>query len=85
MLALIRLLIRLEWPMRVASPLFGRFNPFRPSYRRDPYPTYRALRENAPVYRHPILRSWILTRYADFLLGGWRTSDVAQTPARAEQ
>jgi len=64
-LRLLRLLIRLEWPMRVASPLFGRFNPFRPSYRRDPYPTYRALREHAPVYRHPILRSLILTRYAD--------------------
>ena len=65
MLRLLRLLVRLEWPLRIAGPLFGRFNPFRPAYRNDPYPTYRALRENAPVYRHPILRSLILTRYAD--------------------
>ena len=27
----------------------------------------------------------ILTRYADFLLGGWRTSDVGRTPATAER
>ena len=27
----------------------------------------------------------ILTRYADFLLGGWRASEVAQTPARAKR
>jgi hypothetical protein len=51
--------------VRLASPLFGRWNPFLPAFRADPYPTYRALRSQAPVYRHPVFRSWVLTRYAD--------------------
>jgi hypothetical protein len=64
-LRFLQLLVRLEWPVRLASPLFGRWNPFLPAFRADPYPTYRELRSQAPVYRHPIFRSWVLTRYAD--------------------
>lgn len=40
------------------------FNPFAPGYTDNPYPQYARLREQAPVYRHP-LGFWILTRYDD--------------------
>lgn len=58
-------MIRREWPVRVLSPLMGRYNPFHPDFRRDPYPTYARLRETAPVYKSPILQSLILSRYRD--------------------
>jgi cytochrome P450 len=35
-----------------------------PSYRRDPYPTLKRLRELDPVYRHPH-GYWVVTRHAD--------------------
>lgn len=65
MLRLLQKLIKLEWPVRLAAPLIGKFNPFLPEFRADPYPRYRALRETAPVYFSPVLRGWILTRHAD--------------------
>jgi len=40
-----------------------RFNPFSPSFREDPYPAYRALRETRPVHR--TMGMWVLTRHAD--------------------
>lgn len=39
------------------------FNPFSPAFRLDPYPTYRNLRERAPVKR--IMGSWLVSRYSD--------------------
>ena len=42
-----------------------RFNPFEPAFRADPYPTYRALREQDPV--HKSMGMWVLTRYSDVL------------------
>jgi len=33
----------------------------------DPYPTYRILRESAPVYYSPAWRVWILSRYDDIV------------------
>ena len=33
------------------SPVFGKFNPFLPTFRTDPYTPLRRLRESAPVYR----------------------------------
>ena len=65
MLRFLQRLIRLEWPLRLLAPLLGKFNPFLPEFRRDPYPFYRALRSSNPVYFSPFLRGWILTRYAD--------------------
>ncbi|HVH17433.1 MAG TPA: cytochrome P450 [Myxococcota bacterium] len=67
MLRLIRILIRIDWLMRLSSPLVGRFNPFSPAWRRDPYPYYRRLRETAPTYRSPLLGVTVLTRYDDVL------------------
>jgi cytochrome P450 len=40
------------------------FNPLDPAFIRDPYPTYRMLRENTPIWRSP-LGLWVLSRYRD--------------------
>jgi cytochrome P450 len=44
-----------------APPLF---DPFAPGFTDDPYPQYAAMREQAPVYQHP-LGFWMLTSYDD--------------------
>jgi hypothetical protein len=67
MLQAIQKLVELEWPVRLLNPLIGKFNPFLPEYRDDPYPFYARLRERHPVYFSPSLRGWILTRYADIV------------------
>lgn len=36
-----------------------------PAFFADPYPTLRRMREQDPVFWHPLLRSWVLTRYSD--------------------
>lgn len=41
------------------------FNPYSWELHEDPYPTYRALREQAPVYRNDALGFWALSRHAD--------------------
>jgi len=41
------------------------FDPRRPEFIANPYPTYTDMRDQAPVYWCEILNSWILTRYAD--------------------
>jgi len=64
-LRLLQLLTRLEWPMRLLGPAFGRFNPFSPERRRDPYPLYARLRREAPVYYSRPLGIWFLTRHRD--------------------
>ncbi|HMN72824.1 MAG TPA: cytochrome P450, partial [Rhodoblastus sp.] len=40
------------------------FNLMDPAFVRDPYPAYRMLRENAPVWKSP-MGVWVLTRYDD--------------------
>jgi cytochrome P450 len=40
------------------------FNPFLPEFHADPYPFYKRLREQAPVYQTP-MGFWVLTRYDD--------------------
>jgi cytochrome P450 len=40
------------------------FDPFAPGFTDDPYPQYAALRDEAPVYQHP-LGFWLLTCYDD--------------------
>ena len=35
------------------------FEPFDPELRRDPYPTYRRLRDESPVHFSPQARCWI--------------------------
>lgn len=42
-------------------------NPFSYDFHADPYPTYRWLREAAPVYRNETLDFWALSRWDDVL------------------
>lgn len=41
------------------------FNPFAPSFREDPYTTYRLLRQHNPIHR--TLDMWIVTKYKDVI------------------
>ncbi len=41
------------------------YDPFSPALAEDPYPTYRWLRDNAPVYRNVERGFYALTRYQD--------------------
>jgi len=43
------------------------FNPFLPELRSDPYPIYKALREEDPVHWSEFMQTWLLTRYDDVL------------------
>jgi hypothetical protein len=45
------------------------FDPFDYAFHEDPYPVYRALRAEAPVYWNQALRFWALSRHADVLAG----------------
>jgi cytochrome P450 len=51
-------------PARRREP-WERFNPFSAEFGRDPYPSYRMLRDNAPVQK--ALGMWVLTRYEDVM------------------
>lgn len=61
----LRLMVRLGWPFRIVSPLFGEFNPFLSSFRSNPYPQYSAMRARAPIENHRVFRALILSRHAD--------------------
>jgi cytochrome P450 len=41
------------------------FDPYSIEFANDPYPTYKALRDEAPVYHHERLNFWAISRYAD--------------------
>lgn len=41
------------------------FNPYDYGFHDDPYPTYRRLRSEAPVYRNDELEFWALSRHHD--------------------
>ena len=43
------------------------FNPFRPAYLEDPYPSLHRLRSEEPVHWSRELDAWVLTRYDDCL------------------
>jgi len=45
------------------------FNPYDWSFHEDPYPIYRALRDEAPVYHNAELGFYALSRYDDVLRG----------------
>jgi cytochrome P450 len=46
-----------------------RFDPFDYAFHEDPYPLYRLLRADAPVYWNEELGFWALSRHADVLAG----------------
>lgn len=41
------------------------FRPDAPDFLRDPFPTFRRMREEDPVHWSPRLKAWVLTRYDD--------------------
>ncbi|MGE0227413.1 MAG: cytochrome P450 [Dehalococcoidia bacterium] len=41
------------------------FNPFLPSFARDPYPAYATLRSAEPVHFSPTLQAWVVTSFAE--------------------
>jgi cytochrome P450 len=43
------------------------FNPYDKTFAHDPYPTYKRLRDEAPVYHCEPLNFWALSRFADVL------------------
>jgi cytochrome P450 len=53
-----------------------------PEFYADPYPTYRALREHAPVKRMPN-GSWFLTRYDD-LVGAYKSTKQFSSDKKRE-
>ena len=54
-------------PAPVASENAGGTPPdvFSPEFVRDPYPLYRIMRDQHPLYFHPQAQAWILSRYQD--------------------
>lgn len=56
------------------------FNPYAWDYHEDPYPTYAALREQAPAYYNEALDFWALSRHEDVLRAfkDWQTYSSAQ-------
>ncbi|HJT95015.1 MAG TPA: cytochrome P450 [Mycobacterium sp.] len=44
-----------------------RYDPFDAGIHDDPYPTYRLLRDEAPVYRAEDSNTWVLSRHADVI------------------
>ena len=55
-------------------------NPFSYEFHRDPYPTYRWLREHAPLYRNDRLDFWAPSRFADVMAAfvDWETYSSAE-------
>jgi len=55
-------------------------NPFSHEFHADPYPTYRWLRDHAPLYRNDALDFWALSRYRDVLGASlaWETYSSAE-------
>lgn len=51
----------------LSGPLL--FDPYDYAFHDDPYPTYRRLREEAPLYRNDDLGFWALSRHADVITG----------------
>src|SRR5262245_21718101 len=55
-------------------------NPFAHEFHENPYPTYRRLRDEAPLYRNDALGFWALSRYRDVLSASleWETYSSAE-------
>jgi cytochrome P450 len=50
-------------------------NPFAWEFHEDPYPTYRWLRDHAPLYRNDAMNFWALSRFRDVMSAflDWQT------------
>lgn len=65
----------------MTEPLY--YSPFSKSVFDDPYPTYRRLRDEAPVYHDEQGQWWVLSRFADVsdALRDWETFSSRKGPA----
>src|SRR5262249_59207481 len=52
-------------PSETAPPM--ELNPFAWEFHEDPYPTYRWLRDHAPLYRSDAMDFWALSRFQDVM------------------
>src|SRR5438132_14191115 len=52
-------------PKVTAAAMTFRFDPHAPAFVRDPYPTYREMRDRHPVYRMEETGFWLITRFED--------------------
>jgi cytochrome P450 len=43
------------------------YNPYAPDVQSNPYPIWKRMRDEAPVYHNPAMNFWALTRYDDVL------------------
>lgn len=59
------------------------YSPFSKAVFDDPYPVYRRLRDEAPLYRDPDDRWWVLSRFDDVAeaLRDWQTYSSSEGPA----
>lgn len=59
------------------------YSPFSKAIFDDPYPVYRRLRDEAPIYRDPESRWWVLSRFDDVAaaLRDWQTYSSKLGPA----
>ncbi|HLY38110.1 MAG TPA: cytochrome P450 [Candidatus Binatia bacterium] len=55
-------------------------NPFSYEFHEDPYPTYRWLRDHAPLYRNERMDFWALSRFTDVMTAfvEWQTYSSTQ-------
>src|SRR5262249_5344895 len=55
-------------------------NPFSYEFHEDPYPTYRDLRDHAPLYRNERMDFWALSRFRDVFEAhvDWQTYSSAE-------
>ena len=58
--------------VEAAEPLV--YDPYAYEIHEDPYPTYRRLRDDAPLYRNDERNFWVLSRHAD-VMAAFRDSD----------
>jgi cytochrome P450 len=52
-------------------------NPYDYDFHEDPYPYYRRLRDEAPLYRNHELKFWALSRHADVLQGFRNSTELS--------
>jgi cytochrome P450 len=55
------------------------FDPYSPAIDADPFPAYKALRDEHPCFWSPEAQMWVLSRYADIVSAGldWKTYSSA--------
>jgi len=59
------------------------FNPIDPEVLRNPYPTYKRMRDEHPVYRHPA-GFWVLSRY-EHVAGALKDAETFSSAAMGRQ